>query len=136
MAAAGTRVLDGQDNLVADEAERTWAAGDVHGWHIRVHVLRIESLATRAAEAHTEGMCDDSRALTEVVAAARPRRAPGPAVDPIALEPVDEVVITTLMDNSYDALCGGNRRGGRSRPCRTSRRRQRPRGWADQELSS
>jgi 7,8-dihydropterin-6-yl-methyl-4-(beta-D-ribofuranosyl)aminobenzene 5'-phosphate synthase len=27
-------------------------------------------------------------------------------VDPIALEPVDEVVITTLMDNSYDALMG------------------------------
>jgi 7,8-dihydropterin-6-yl-methyl-4-(beta-D-ribofuranosyl)aminobenzene 5'-phosphate synthase len=25
-------------------------------------------------------------------------------VDPIALEPVDEIVITTLMDNSYDAL--------------------------------
>jgi 7,8-dihydropterin-6-yl-methyl-4-(beta-D-ribofuranosyl)aminobenzene 5'-phosphate synthase len=28
----------------------------------------------------------------------------GEAVDPIALEPVDEVVITTLVDNSYDAL--------------------------------
>jgi len=78
----------------------------VHGRHTHVHVLRIASLATRAVKAHTEGMCDDSRALTEVVAAARPREAPGPAVDPIALEPVDEVVITTLMDNSYDALMG------------------------------
>jgi 7,8-dihydropterin-6-yl-methyl-4-(beta-D-ribofuranosyl)aminobenzene 5'-phosphate synthase len=51
-------------------------------------------------------MCDDGCALTGVVAASNPRRAEGPAVDPIALEPVDEVVITTLMDNSYDALMG------------------------------
>ena len=71
-----------------------------------MHLLGIGSLATRAVEVHTEDMCDDSRALNEVVAAARPRRAPGPAVDPIALEPVDEIVITTLMDNSYDALMG------------------------------
>jgi len=33
-----------------------------------------------------------------------PRAADGPAVDPIRLEPVDEVVITTLMDNTFDAL--------------------------------
>jgi 7,8-dihydropterin-6-yl-methyl-4-(beta-D-ribofuranosyl)aminobenzene 5'-phosphate synthase len=33
-----------------------------------------------------------------------PRPAAGTAVDPIALEPVDEVVITTLVDNVYDAL--------------------------------
>ncbi|MDT7662195.1 MAG: hypothetical protein QOD04_1751, partial [Pseudonocardiales bacterium] len=32
------------------------------------------------------------------------RPAPGAAVDPIALEPVDEVRITTLVDNSFDAL--------------------------------
>src|SRR5438093_648301 len=37
-------------------------------------------------------------------AIALPRPADGPAVDPIHLEPVDEVVITTLMDNSFDAL--------------------------------
>ena len=29
---------------------------------------------------------------------------PGDAVDPIELEPVDEVVVTMLMDNSYDGL--------------------------------
>jgi hypothetical protein len=45
-----------------------------------VHLLRIKRLATWAVEAHNEGMCDDSRALTEV-AAARPRRARGPAAD-------------------------------------------------------
>jgi 7,8-dihydropterin-6-yl-methyl-4-(beta-D-ribofuranosyl)aminobenzene 5'-phosphate synthase len=37
-------------------------------------------------------------------AAAAPRPIEGEAVDPIALEPVDEVVITTLVDNSYDGL--------------------------------
>jgi 7,8-dihydropterin-6-yl-methyl-4-(beta-D-ribofuranosyl)aminobenzene 5'-phosphate synthase len=35
-----------------------------------------------------------------------PAPSEGPAVDPIALEPVDEVIVTTLMDNSYDALMG------------------------------
>ena len=32
-----------------------------------------------------------------------PREATGEAVDPIVLEPVDEVVVTTLVDNNYDA---------------------------------
>ena len=38
----------------------------------------------------------------------RPRRVRllGTAVDPIALAPVDEITITTLVDNSYDALMG------------------------------
>jgi 7,8-dihydropterin-6-yl-methyl-4-(beta-D-ribofuranosyl)aminobenzene 5'-phosphate synthase len=35
---------------------------------------------------------------------AAPREATGEAVDPIVLEPVDEVVVTTLVDNSYDGL--------------------------------
>jgi 7,8-dihydropterin-6-yl-methyl-4-(beta-D-ribofuranosyl)aminobenzene 5'-phosphate synthase len=38
------------------------------------------------------------------VSAAMPRPAEGEAVDPIALEPVDEVIVTTLVDNSYDGL--------------------------------
>ena len=50
-------------------------------------------------------MCDGGGTSTEV-AATLPRPAEGIAVDPIALEPVDEVVITTLLDNSYDALMG------------------------------
>src|SRR5689334_20465579 len=44
---------------------------------------------------------------------AAPRPAPGPAVDPIALEPVDEVVITTLVDNVFDALLPGGDRVAR-----------------------
>jgi len=50
-------------------------------------------------------MCDGGGSLTEV-AATLPRPAEGTAVDPIALEPVDEVRITTLVDNSFDALMG------------------------------
>jgi 7,8-dihydropterin-6-yl-methyl-4-(beta-D-ribofuranosyl)aminobenzene 5'-phosphate synthase len=38
--------------------------------------------------------------------ASLPRPALGDAVDPIHLEPVDEVVVTTLMDNTFDALLG------------------------------
>jgi 7,8-dihydropterin-6-yl-methyl-4-(beta-D-ribofuranosyl)aminobenzene 5'-phosphate synthase len=37
-----------------------------------------------------------------------PRPVSGSAVDPIALATVDEVVVTTLVDNVYDALVGGD----------------------------
>ena len=36
-----------------------------------------------------------------------PRPVTGEAVDPVALEPVDEVLVTTLVDNSFDALLPG-----------------------------
>ncbi len=58
-------------------------------------------------------MCDepaDSRQIAETV----PRPADGAAVDPIALEPVDEIVITTLVDNVYDALLAGDKRTTRA----------------------
>jgi 7,8-dihydropterin-6-yl-methyl-4-(beta-D-ribofuranosyl)aminobenzene 5'-phosphate synthase len=45
--------------------------------------------------------------VAAAVAAATPRPAEGPAVDPVHLEPVDEVVVTTLVDNVYDALLAG-----------------------------
>ena len=51
-------------------------------------------------------MCDDTGRAAERAASA-PRPAEGPAVDPITLEPVDEVAITTLVDNTFDALLPG-----------------------------
>src|SRR5690242_14377415 len=57
-------------------------------------------------------MCDEPGGAGEAVAAT-PREAPGPAVDPIALQPVDAVEITTLVDNVFDWLLesgGGVRR--------------------------
>jgi 7,8-dihydropterin-6-yl-methyl-4-(beta-D-ribofuranosyl)aminobenzene 5'-phosphate synthase len=47
---------------------------------------------------------------SQQVVSAIPRPATGPAVDPVALEPVDEVVITTLVDNVYDALLTSDER--------------------------
>jgi 7,8-dihydropterin-6-yl-methyl-4-(beta-D-ribofuranosyl)aminobenzene 5'-phosphate synthase len=59
----------------------------------------------RRQRLNTEGpnMCD-SPTDPRQVAAAVPRPAAGSAVDPVTLEPVDDIVITTLVDNVYDAL--------------------------------
>jgi 7,8-dihydropterin-6-yl-methyl-4-(beta-D-ribofuranosyl)aminobenzene 5'-phosphate synthase len=40
----------------------------------------------------------------DLAQASMPRPAPGTAADPIALESVDEVVVVSLVDNSFDAL--------------------------------
>jgi 7,8-dihydropterin-6-yl-methyl-4-(beta-D-ribofuranosyl)aminobenzene 5'-phosphate synthase len=45
----------------------------------------------------TVGTDDDNLAQ-----GAMPRSAAGTAVDPITLEPVDEVVVISLVDNSFD----------------------------------
>ena len=58
-------------------------------------------------------MCDEPADQQQIIAAV-PRPAPGLAVDPIALEPVDEVVITTLVDNVYDALLTSDERTRRA----------------------
>jgi 7,8-dihydropterin-6-yl-methyl-4-(beta-D-ribofuranosyl)aminobenzene 5'-phosphate synthase len=56
------------------------------------------------------GMCEgtghsqDGHSEENETEAAMPRAIAGDAVDPIVLEQVDEVVITTLVDNSYDGL--------------------------------
>lgn len=47
-------------------------------------------------------------------AASAPREALGSAVDPIRLDPVDEVVVTTLVDNFDDALLTGDERISRA----------------------
>jgi 7,8-dihydropterin-6-yl-methyl-4-(beta-D-ribofuranosyl)aminobenzene 5'-phosphate synthase len=58
-------------------------------------------------------MCDEPANPRQILVAA-PRPAAGLAVDPIALEPVDEIVITTLVDNVYDALLTGDKRTTRA----------------------
>ena len=54
-------------------------------------------------------MCDSPGDAARAAAAA-PRPVRGAAVDPIALQPVDEVVVTTLVDNVFDALLTGDPR--------------------------
>jgi 7,8-dihydropterin-6-yl-methyl-4-(beta-D-ribofuranosyl)aminobenzene 5'-phosphate synthase len=60
-------------------------------------------------------MCDAHGGAAEARASV-PRPAEGPAVDPVALEPVDEVRITTLVDNVFDALLTGDDRVSRATP--------------------
>jgi 7,8-dihydropterin-6-yl-methyl-4-(beta-D-ribofuranosyl)aminobenzene 5'-phosphate synthase len=55
-------------------------------------------------------MCDGQGASAVETLLSAPRPAEGPAVDPIALEPVDEVTVTTLVDNVFDALLTGDER--------------------------
>jgi 7,8-dihydropterin-6-yl-methyl-4-(beta-D-ribofuranosyl)aminobenzene 5'-phosphate synthase len=57
-------------------------------------------------------MCESPGDAVEASTSA-PRPARGAAVDPIGLEPVDEVVITTLVDNAFDALLTGDARTSR-----------------------
>jgi 7,8-dihydropterin-6-yl-methyl-4-(beta-D-ribofuranosyl)aminobenzene 5'-phosphate synthase len=58
-------------------------------------------------------MCDEPADARQVAQAA-PQAAEGTAADPITLEPVDEIVITTLVDNVYDALLTGDERTRRA----------------------
>ncbi|MEV0660216.1 MBL fold metallo-hydrolase [Actinomadura luteofluorescens] len=58
-------------------------------------------------------MCETAGGTGEA-AASMPRPVRGEAVDPVALEPVDEVEIVTLVDNVYDALLGDDERTRRA----------------------
>ena len=49
-------------------------------------------------------MCEGASGTGWDAAMVAPRPAPGDAIDPIGLAPVDEVFVTTLVDNTYDAL--------------------------------
>jgi 7,8-dihydropterin-6-yl-methyl-4-(beta-D-ribofuranosyl)aminobenzene 5'-phosphate synthase len=48
-------------------------------------------------------MCDDHEHSAGAARSA-PRTAQGPAVDPVTLPEVDEVTVTTMVDNTFDAL--------------------------------
>ena len=49
-------------------------------------------------------MCDDHEHSAAGAAWSAPRAAEGPAVDPIAVPEADEVTVTTMVDNIFDAL--------------------------------
>ncbi|TFV34154.1 MBL fold metallo-hydrolase [Streptomyces sp. T1317-0309] len=53
-------------------------------------------------------MCDTTHASVHEAALSAPRPVLGSAVDAIALKPVDEVRVTVLMDNTFDALLVGD----------------------------
>jgi metal-dependent hydrolase (beta-lactamase superfamily II) len=49
-------------------------------------------------------MCGDHEHSAVEAAWSAPRAAEGPAVDPVTLPAVDEVTVTTMIDNTFDAL--------------------------------
>jgi 7,8-dihydropterin-6-yl-methyl-4-(beta-D-ribofuranosyl)aminobenzene 5'-phosphate synthase len=52
-------------------------------------------------------MCDEpGQGAVADAARSAPRAADGPAVDPVTLPVVDEITVTTLVDNTFDALLG------------------------------
>jgi 7,8-dihydropterin-6-yl-methyl-4-(beta-D-ribofuranosyl)aminobenzene 5'-phosphate synthase len=65
-------------------------------------------------------VCKESATAVDV-RAAMPHPVAGSAADPIALEPVDDDDVTTLVDDVYDALLTGDNHhpsavGSRNRP--------------------
>jgi 7,8-dihydropterin-6-yl-methyl-4-(beta-D-ribofuranosyl)aminobenzene 5'-phosphate synthase len=53
---------------------------------------------------HSGGMCDDHDHSVAEATWSAPRLAEGPAVDPVTVPEVDEVTVTTMVDNVFDAL--------------------------------
>jgi len=49
-------------------------------------------------------MCDDHEQSASEAVRSAPRITDGPAVDPVTLPAADEVIVTTLVDNTFDAL--------------------------------
>jgi 7,8-dihydropterin-6-yl-methyl-4-(beta-D-ribofuranosyl)aminobenzene 5'-phosphate synthase len=49
-------------------------------------------------------MCDDHEHSASELAWSAPRAADGTAIDPVTLPEVDEVTVTTMIDNTFDAL--------------------------------
>jgi 7,8-dihydropterin-6-yl-methyl-4-(beta-D-ribofuranosyl)aminobenzene 5'-phosphate synthase len=63
-------------------------------------------------------MCDDHQQSAAEAAWSAPRLAEGAAVDPVPLPEVDEVMVTTMVDNTFDALLASS--AGVTRPQRTA----------------
>jgi hypothetical protein len=61
-------------------------------------------LAGRIGGEAVSSMCDDQGYSAAEAAWSAPRVAEGPAVDPVRLPEVDEVRVTTMVDNIFDAL--------------------------------
>ena len=74
-------------------------------------------------------MCEGASGTRLDAALVAPRPALGDAIDPIGLEPVDEVVVTTLVDNVYDALLASDERTTRVSFGVGRRRGTAVRGW-------
>jgi 7,8-dihydropterin-6-yl-methyl-4-(beta-D-ribofuranosyl)aminobenzene 5'-phosphate synthase len=54
-------------------------------------------------------MCDDHEHSAAEAAWSAPRAAEGAAVDPVTLPEADEVTVTTMVDNTFDALLASSR---------------------------
>ena len=67
-------------------------------------------------------MCDDHEHSAAEAAWTAPRPAEGPAVDPVTLPEADEVTVTTMVDNTFDALLASG--GSVTRPCTRSNYRE------------
>jgi len=61
-------------------------------------------------------MCDDHEHSAAEAAWSAPRAAAGQAVDPVSLPEVDEVTVTTMVDNVFDALLASAARVARPSP--------------------
>ena len=59
-------------------------------------------------------MCNDHGHSAAEAAWSAPRAAEGSVVDPVTLPEVDEVTVTTMVDNTFDALLASA--GGVTRP--------------------
>src|ERR1700722_4200704 len=82
------------------QAEKALAMTEVTAEAIRAPVALARA---RSGWSGTVGpMCDDHEHSAAEAAWSAPRLAEGPAVDPVALPAVDEVTVTTMIDNTFD----------------------------------
>jgi 7,8-dihydropterin-6-yl-methyl-4-(beta-D-ribofuranosyl)aminobenzene 5'-phosphate synthase len=76
----------------------------LHHQHHDVLDLRQQVFADRQIRPATVSHVCDETGDPAAPAVSAPRPAEGPAADPVGLLPVDEITVTTLVDNFFDAL--------------------------------